>query len=216
MTATSAQAFTTYTPTGGPSANFVNQSKISFIDAATGDILSCNTFTLAGTITSPGTSRAYAPATGNTGPDAGSLTSLNSGGTGGCSNPTAGPTTVTALGTWKVAITGDKVGSSYPAKLYGVKAYVDAANCKFYVGGPTDTATSAGTGWVTGKFDPTTQNFTADTTSAGLVISTPPTGSVCTLLGLLEDDPIDINGATVGSAAVWKNTSTPALTISNP
>lgn len=215
LTGTSAQAWTTYKPSGGPAVSFVNQGTIK-IDFPLGPFsLSCTSATLSGTVTSPGTSRAYAAPTGSTGPAAASMGTMSS----GCSHP-VWPSTVTPLGTWKFAITGDPVvvpsatGTSsrraiaeYPAKIYDIRAYVDVAGCTFYIGGATDTATTTtGTGWITGTFDPLTQVFKAKASSTGLVVSTIPTGSMCTTLDYFyEDDPVQVTGATASSAALWKN-----------
>lgn len=203
MTTTAAQAATTYTPSGGPSANFVGTG-VTFTAQPSGQTLTCSTFNLSGSITSPGTSRAYSA-------QAGSLGTLTS---SGCTNPIAGATTVTPVGTWKVAITGDQTSAGvWPAKLYDVKAYVSAANCNFYAGGANDTTgTGTGTGVVTGSFNTTTQRFTPSPTSTGLVISTPPVGSICPILDIYEDDQVQVGG-------YWTNTppsGSTALAIANP
>lgn len=203
MTTTAAHAATTYTPSGGPSANFVG-TNVSFTAQPSGQVLTCTTFNLSGSITTPGTSRAY-------GAQAGSLGTLSS---SGCTNPIAGATTVTPIGTWKVAITGDQTAPGvWPAKLYDVKAYVSAANCNFYAGGASDTAgTGTGTGVVNGSFNTATQRFTPSATSTGLVISTPPVGSICPILDIYEDDTVQVGG-------YWTNTppsGSTALAIANP
>lgn len=219
-TVTSAEAATTYTPSGGPAVGLVNQSTVTLTDAVTGDLHTCATFTLSGTVSSPGTSRGYAAATGSGGPPTASLGTVDAGGTGGCWNSTMGAFTVTALGTARLALTGDAVGGVYPAKVDGLKLHLDMANCKILLGGPADTSSSAGgTGWVSGTFEPATQQFVADPASAGLVIATPPTGSVCGLLGYAEDDPFTIEGATVGAPAVWRNlppTGSSGLLVAHP
>ncbi|GEB15051.1 hypothetical protein GUY44_08570 [Pimelobacter simplex] len=215
LTATSAQAWTTYKPTGGPAVSFVNQGAIKIDFPLGGFTLDCTSFTLGGTVSSPGTSRAYAAPTGSTGPAAASMGTTSS----GCSHP-VWSSTVTPQGTWKLALTGDPVVvpsatgttglravAEYPAKIYDIRAYVDVAGCTFYVGGAADTATTTtGTGWVSGTFDPLTQVFKAKATSAGLVVATVPSGPMCTVLDYFyEDDPVAIIGATTGSAALWKN-----------
>ncbi|WP_418057288.1 hypothetical protein [Pimelobacter simplex] len=212
LTATSAEAATTYTPGGGPAVNLVNQGGISFTDTMTGDVLDCSTLVLGGSVTSPGTSRPYAA-------EAGSLSAIDAGGAGSCWNAAYGASRVVPMGTWSLAVTGDAVGGVFPAKVSGIKFYADMTYCRFYVGGATDTATSPGTGWLTGTFDPATQEFTADTSPSGLVIATPPVGSTCPLLGQAEDDPIEVSAASLTDPAVWKNVapaSSSVLSISNP
>lgn len=193
MTSTSAFAATTYTPTGGPSANFVGSS-VSFTDIEAGQTLTCSTFNLSGSIISSGSSRAY-------GADGGTLGSLSS---SGCTNPTAGATTVTPTGTWTVAVTGDATGSSWPARLKNVKATVTAVNCTFTVSGV-----------VNGRFNDATQVFTPNTGASGLVVdggAGAPTGPMCVTLDILTGDTIAVGGT-------WTNTppaGSTALDISNP
>lgn len=188
MTATGAQAATTYTPTGG-SANFVGSS-VTFTDIEAAQTLTCTTFNLSGSVTSSGTSRAY-------GADAGTLGTLTS---SGCSHPLAGPTTVTPSGTWTVAITGDKTGTVWPARLKNVTAQVHAANCDF-----------TASGVVNGKFDTSTQKFTPNSGASGLTINGgagAPTGSMCVTLDLQAGDNVAVGGS-------WTNTGT-AVAITNP
>ncbi|MEV5001483.1 hypothetical protein [Nocardioides sp. LML1-1-1.1] len=188
MTATGAQAATTYTPTGG-SANFVGSS-VSFTDIEAGQTLTCSTFNLSGSVTSSGTSRAY-------GADAGSLGTLTS---SGCTNPIAGATTVTPSGTWTVAITGDKTGTVWPARLKNVVANVSAVNCTF-----------TASGVVNGKFDTATQKFTPNSGASGLTINSgagAPSGSMCVTLDLQPGDNVAVGGS-------WTNTGT-AVAITNP
>ncbi|KAB2807172.1 hypothetical protein F9L07_27145 [Pimelobacter simplex] len=217
MTATGAQAATTFTPSGGPGANFVGSynnptdspdlgivSGIRFTDIPADQSLDCSAFSVGGSIVSPGTSRAY-------GANAGNLGSLTA---SGCTNPLAGATSVTPIGTWGVTVTGDAVSGQWPARLTNVKAKLSAANCDFYVEGV-----------VNGKFNTSTQVFTpvgnpvaANATSytpTGLVIAStpaPPTGSMCTTLDLQVGDDIGITGT-------FKNTppsGSTALAITNP
>lgn len=195
MTSTNAYAATTYTPTGGPNANFVG-TNVSFKDIEADQTLTCSTFNLSGSITNSGVSRAYNA-------DAGTLGTLTS---SGCSNPTAGATTVTPTGTWTVAVTGDAAAgtTSWPARLKNVKATVSAANCTFTVSGV-----------VNGKFNDATQVFTPNAGASGLVVdggAGAPTGPMCVTLDILTGDTIAVGGS-------WKNTP-PAgstnLDISNP
>ncbi|WP_408898325.1 hypothetical protein ACJ5H2_04245 [Nocardioides sp. R1-1] len=193
MSATAAQAATSYTPTGGPGANFVG-TNVSFTDIEAGQTLTCTTFNLSGSIINSGASRAY-------GVDGGTLGSLTS---SGCTNPLAGPTTVTPVGTWTVAVTGDASGTSWPARLKNVKATVTAANCTFGV-----------TGVVNGRFDDSTQKFTPNAGASGLTIdggAGAPTGSMCVTLDLQPGDTVAVGG-------YWTNTppaGSTALDISNP
>ncbi|AIY16414.1 hypothetical protein GUY44_20710 [Pimelobacter simplex] len=208
MTATGAQAATTYTPTGGPNANFVG-SGVSFRDIEADQKLTCPTFNLTGSIISSGTSRAY-------GADAGSLTGLNAGGTGACNNPIAGATTVAPLtisGTtgWSVAITADATGTSWPARLKNVRAKVSAAGCEFTV-----------TGVVNGRFDTSNQKFTPATGASGLTVDdglpagsgeiAPGTQPMCVTLDIQPGDTIEVAGS-------WTNTppsGSTAIAIANP
>lgn len=188
ITATGAQAATTYTPTGS-SANFVGSS-VSFKDIEANQTLTCSTFNLSGSVSSSGTSRLY-------GADAGSLGTLTS---SGCTNPIAGATTVTPVGTWTVAITGDKTGTVWPARLKNVTANVSAVNCNFTTSGV-----------VNGSFDTATQKFTPNAGASGLTINGgagAPTGSMCVTLDLQPGDTVAVGGS-------WTNTGA-SLAISNP
>lgn len=193
MTATAAQAATTYTPTGGPNANFVGTS-VSFTDIEAAQTLTCTTFNLSGSIISSGSSRAY-------GADGGTLGTLSS---SGCTNPIAGPTVVAPVGTWTVAVTGDPTGSVWPARLKNVKANVSAANCTFSVSGV-----------VNGTFNDATQVFTPASGASGLTIDSgagAPTGAICVTLDLQSGDTIAVGGS-------WTNTppaGSTGLDIANP
>lgn len=182
-TVSAAHAATTYTPTGS-SVNFVG-SGVSFTDPLAEQTLTCAKFDLAGSVTNSGTSRAY-------GVEGGSLTSLSS---SGCTNPVAGPTTVTPTGAWGVTVTGDPTGTSFPAQLTNVAATVSAVGCTFNVGGTLN-----------GTFDNGTQKFTPGT--SGLSIVNAPAGATCLLLGVEQGDPITVSGS-------WTNAGA-ALTIANP
>ncbi|WGL53037.1 hypothetical protein P5P86_04240 [Nocardioides sp. BP30] len=184
FSATAAHAATTYTPTGS-SVNFVGSS-VSFTDPTAGQTLTCSTFNLSGSITSSGTSRAYGAA-------AGSLGTLTS---SGCTNPIVGSTTVTPVGTWTVAITGDATGTVWPAELDSVTANVVAAGCSFTAGG----------GAVKGTFDTSTQKFTP--TSSTLTITNTPSGFLCPVVGVAKGHPITVGGS-------WTNSGT-AVSIANP
>lgn len=180
MTATGAQAATTFTPTGGPNITFTGDT-VSFTDIPAEQTLTCEVFDLSGTVVNSGVSRAY-------GANAGDLTDLTS---SGCTNPIAGSTTVTPTGDWGVTITGDATGSAWPAQLTNVTADVTAAGCSFDVAG-----TAAGT------FDDSTQVFDPVSGPSGLTISTPPVGATCPLLGVEQGDPIEVNGTWTASPAL--------------
>ncbi len=172
-----AHAATTFTPSGGPNVNFVGNS-VSFTATAAGQTLTCSTFNLAGSVASPGASRAI----GANGGTLGSLTSS------GCTNPIAGATTVSPTGTWGVTITGDEVSSVAPAQLTNVVANVSAAGCTFTVGGV-----------VNGTFNDSTQKFTPVSGASGLKITSVPSGFLCTILGVAKDQTIAVGGT-------WTNT----------
>lgn len=203
MTTVAAHAATTFTPSGGPNANFVASrlvsgspvSGVKFTDIPAGQALTCTSFSVSGSIVSPGTSRTY-------GANAGNLGSLSA---GGCTNPLAGATTVTPVGTWGVTITGDAVSGLWPAKLTNVKANLAAANCTFSVEGV-----------VNGKFSNTTQRFTPNSTTAasGLVVSsTPaPSGTMCVTLDIQPGDDIAIDGYFTNTPPSGSTN----LTVANP
>jgi hypothetical protein len=172
-----ANAATVYTPSGGPSANFVG-SNVSFRAIQANQTLTCSTFNLAGSIVNPGTSRAI-------GANGGNLTTLTS---SGCTNPIAGSTTVTPSGTWGVTITGDEVGTVSPAQLTNVSATVTAAGCTFPVFGT-----------VAGSFNDATQRFTPNSGASGLKISGTPSGFLCPILGVANGQDIEVGGS-------WTNT----------
>ncbi|KRF19046.1 hypothetical protein ASG90_03970 [Nocardioides sp. Soil797] len=186
---TSAQAAADdYTPNGGPEAAFIG-SNVSFTATEAGQTLTCTQFDLSGTVTDPGTSRAF-------GDEAGSLGDLQS---SGCTNPVAGATTVDPIGVWGVTITGAEVGSVSPAQLTDVNAFVEAAGCSFNVGGT-----------VNGEYDDSTGVFTPG--GSGLTISDVPVGFLCSILGVAQGQSIEVNGT-------WQNVppaGSTAMTITNP
>jgi len=93
----------------------------------------------AGTVIDPGSSRAL-------GENAGTMDDLS---TSNCTNPLGGQTNVTLLGTPTVSITGQPVGTGWPAELADVSAQTAVAGCSFTVEGD-----------VTGVFDTATQTVT--------------------------------------------------------
>lgn len=188
MTATGAQAvIPSYTPTGGPNITFTGNS-VSFTDIPADQTLTCEVFNLSGTVVNSGVSRAP-------GANGGNLTNLTS---SGCTNPIAGSTTVTPIGTWGVTIDDQVTGTTdqWKARLTSVTVDVTAAGCQFEAAGSAK-----------GVFNDTTQVFDPDSGPSGLLISTPPVGSICPFLGVEQGDDIEVNGT-------W--TASPALDISTP
>lgn len=182
MSAPAQAAAADYTPVGGPGVTFTG-SDVSFTAVEADQTLTCEQFDLTGTITNPGVSRAF-------GTEAGSLTDLVS---SGCTNPTAGDTTVDPTGTWGVTITGAESGSASPAKLTNVTAFVEAAGCSFNVAGE-----------VTGTYNDSTGDFVPS--GSTLIIADDPSGFLCPILGLAQGQDITVAGS-------W---NAAGLTITNP
>ncbi|MGH3349582.1 MAG: hypothetical protein ACRDPS_02870 [Nocardioides sp.] len=182
MSAPAQAAADTYTPNGGPDVAFIGNS-VSFTAVEAGQTLTCEQFDLHGTVTNPGVSRAF-------GAEGGVLDELIS---SGCTNPTAGDTTVDPTGVWGVTVTGAEVGSVSPATLTDVTAFVEAAGCSFNVAGE-----------VSGDFDDAIGLFTP--TGSTLIIADDPVGFLCSTLGVAQGQSITVDGT-------WSSTG---LTISNP
>lgn len=187
-----ARAATTYTPTGGPVVSFLG-SNISFTNIWAGQTFTCTTVSASGSVVIPGTSRAY----GTT------AISLGTNATSGCSHPMCGTTTVTPSGTWSFAITGDKTGSVWPARISNVSIQMTCGTCTFTV-----------VGRVTGKFDTATQRFTPASGASGLTVSgnPPPSGAMCVTLDILAGDEFAVGG----SFTLVTPSGSSGLTISNP
>lgn len=171
-----------YTPTG-PDPIVFTGNNVSFTADEAGQTLTCTKFDLIGSITNPGVNRPF-------GAEAGVLDDLDS---DGCTNPTAGPTTVDPTGIWRVRITEPEVGSVSSAELYDVTAFVSAAGCSFNVGGE-----------VSGTFNDSTQVFAP--TGSTLVITDTPVGFICPILGVAQGHHISVAGTWVANG----------LTITNP
>lgn len=172
LTATGAQAATTYTPTGGgPGIAFTGNS-VSFKDIPAEQSFTCPQVDLAGNVVDSGVSRAY-------GVSAADVTSLTA---SGCTNPIFGPTTVTPAATWGFTITGDATGSTWPARFAGVAVNLTAAGCSIDIAGSID-----------GTFDEATQIFDPVSGPSGLTI-TALLGTICPLIGLEVGDEIEVNG----------------------
>lgn len=165
FTATAAQA-ATVTVSGGPNINLVGNN-VSFTDPNAGQTLTCTTFNLAGGPITTGSITTPAVIA-----DMSSLTSS------GCTNPTAGSTTVTPIGTWHY-----QVDSATTGELTNVNATVSAAGCTFNAGG----------GAVSGTWNNSTHTFTP--TGSTLFITNTPTGFICPLLGVAQGDPITVAGS---------------------
>ncbi|MBU2695098.1 hypothetical protein [Pimelobacter sp. 30-1] len=168
-----AQAATTYTPSGGAALRLVGTG-ITITDIPAGQVFNCTASTLDGPVASAGTSRAYGAATA-------ALTST----TGPCTNAVVGPTTVTQLSTWSLAVAGDElVPGRWPARIDGVRLRMR--------GGSVCDLTLEGT--VEGTFDEGTQRFTPATGASGLVI-TAVSGNLCALtLDMRVGDEIEVGG----------------------
>lgn len=161
----------TFTPGGGPEVNFVG-SGISFTDVQANQTLTCAQVNFAGTVIDPGSSRGL-------GENAGTLDDLS---TSNCTNPLGGQTNVTLLGTPTVSITGQPVGTRWPAELADVSAQITVAGCSFTV-----------TGDVTGVFDTDTQTVTPMANS--LTIIDDPVGYLCPIPGLAKDQTFRVSGS---------------------
>ncbi|MEG9227514.1 hypothetical protein [Aeromicrobium sp. Sec7.5] len=172
-----ASAATTYTPGGGPNVNFVG-SNVSFTFIQANQTWTCQTFNLAGSIASPGLSRAI----GWNAANVGTLTSA------GCSNVIMGPTTITPTGTWGMTVTGDALGSTWPVRITNVNATFSMNGCSFQIGGVAN-----------GTFDVATQRFTPVGPASGLKIVSTPAGFICPIIGVAKDQDIKIGGT-------WTNT----------
>jgi hypothetical protein len=183
LATTAAYAYTTSTPSGGPDVDFIG-SGISFNDAAAGQIVGCSQFEMAGSVTNPGVSRIYGQVTAK----------LDTFTVSGCT-----PGTVSSIGPWTFAITGDPTGASWPAELADVAASITLTGCTFNIGGT-----------VTGTFDTGLQTFTPS--NGSLLITNVPSGIFCPLLGVAAGDPITVSGSWTNSPPAG---STP-LTFTNP
>jgi hypothetical protein len=183
-----------YTPTrtGGAGNVTFTGTAVSFKDIPANQTLTCTVFNLTGPIINNGVSRAP-------GANAGSLTTLTS---SGCTNPIAGATTVTPIGTWGVAIDDQGTAANlWKARLTNVTVNVVAAGCQFQASGTAkgifnDNTTGTGA-----------QVFDPDAGPSGLKISTTPVGAICPLIGVELGDDIEVNGT-------WK--ASPNLDIATP
>ncbi len=186
-----ARAATTYTPTG-PVVTFLG-SNISFTNLWAGQTFSCTTVSASGSVVNSGTSRAYGATAINLGTNA----------TSGCSHPMCGTTTVTPSGTWTFAITGDKTGTVWPARISNVSIQMTCGTCTFTV-----------VGKIAGKFDTATQKFTPVSGASGLTVSgsPPPSGAMCVTLDILAGDEFAVGG----SFTLVTPSGSSGLTISNP
>lgn len=147
---------------------------IDFTAVQANQTLSCPEFDLAGTFDDV--------------PNTGVLNNLTA---SGCTNPIAGPTSVTPNGTWNFAAGSNISGSVWNADITNITATVSAAGCVFNVAGSVD-----------GEFD--TSNQTFEVTTSNVQISNTPSGFLCPILGVAEGQDIAIDGS-------WTNTATPIV-----
>lgn len=182
-----AQAFTTYTPTGGPAVNLVGTG-ISLTDIPNGQTITCASFTMAGGVSSPGLSRAYPTPAVN-------LPTLAS---AGCTNTLWGPVTFALAPTWRLAMTGDPSGGLWPARLSQVKISGTIAGCAIEV-----------TGVVDGTFAVGSQRFTPGAGPSGLGVTAAVGGAPCVAIDVVVGDPVAVGG-------YWTNTAMPPLALANP
>lgn len=182
-----ARAATTYTPTGGV-LSFVG-SGLSFTDIEAAQTVSCASLSLFGSVSSSGASRAYGADAGTASPS----------GSGICSQSLCGTVTTTPLGTWTLAVTGDRTATTWPARLKNVKLGVSCAGCTFRL-----------TGVVNGRFDTMTQRLVPVWGPSGLVVDAivPPSGAMCVTLDIQPGDTIAVGGS-------WTSSTTP-LALANP
>lgn len=186
-----AQAATTYTPTG-PVVTFLG-SNITFTNLWAAQTFTCTTVSASGSVVSSGTSRVYGA----------TAIVLGTNATSGCSNPLCGPATVVPGGTWSFAITGDRTGTVWPARISNVSLQMTCGACTFTVAGKVD-----------GKFDTATQKFTPASGASGLTVSgsPPPTGTMCVTLDILAGDPFGVGG----TFTLVTPAGSGGLTITNP
>ncbi|WP_017933024.1 hypothetical protein [Nocardioides sp. Iso805N] len=186
LTATAAQAYTTYTPSGGPSLDLIG-STISFADTtASYPLGTCTTFDLVGSITSPGISRAYPASVGTLAPSISDC-----------------PITANAT---NLSITADAAAGTtlWPAQLDNVAITYNTVGCTFTAGGGA--AGRAAT--ISGTFDTSRRTFTA--TASTLDINAGSVAGVCFLYGISAGDAVGI-----GVGASWTNIGS-TLSITNP
>lgn len=180
-----AQAFTTYTPTGG-AVDLVGTG-ISLTEIPIGQTITCASFTMAGGVSSPGTSRAYPAPAAN-------LPTLAS---AGCTNTWWGPVTFALAPTWRLAMTDDPSGGVWPARLTDVKITGTVAGCTIEV-----------SGMIAGTFAVGTQRFTPIAGPSGLHVTAAVGGAPCVAIDVVVGDPVAVGG-------YWTNVASP-LTLANP
>jgi hypothetical protein len=147
LTATAADAATTYTPSGGPNVGFAG-SNVTFTDPNAGLTFGCQIFDLNGSISGPGVSRAYGAAA----VDFDNLSASN------CTFSTLSPT-----GTWTFAITADASGTAWPADL-AIGFAVTVNGCSFDV----DDGVVSGT-YDAQTFTPTASSLTITDVPSGVL-----------------------------------------------
>lgn len=190
-TATSAAAWTTYTPNGGPSVNFVG-GPLRFTNIPAAQDVRCTKVDLGGTVINPGLSRPYPSP----------MVSLTSTSSTGCADPLLGVCVLTHSGTWGLAMAGDSVSGVWPAVLTNVKLKVSCGPCTYTLVGSVD-----------GDFAPST--FTPVTGPSGLTVAggaDSPTPACAVLRDIQVGDEIEIHGSWTNLPPVG---STP-VTLTNP
>lgn len=182
------QVATSFAPSGGPDVNLVG-SNVSFTNLQAHQALACEHLDFTGTVVDPGTSRPY-------GTNAGILDALT---ISDCTHPIAGRVSMTLTGTPTISITGNPVGTAWPARLCNVSASIEIPGCSFDIAGS-----------VNGVFDTATQVVTPTTNT--LTITDPPVGKICPLTGFAQGQSFTVQGS-------WTNVP-PAgsgpLTLANP
>ncbi|XBB66180.1 hypothetical protein ABFU82_18990 [Nocardioides sp. WV_118_6] len=186
-----------WTPTssawGGPDVDLIGTG-ITFTDIPAHVSVGCVQHDLAGSIVNPGLSRSYGSATA-------ALPTVT---TASCAGSSLASCAVTPVGSWSLAVTGDRVPPVWPARVDDVTMTVECFQCAFTIQGT-----------INGGFNDVSQVFTPVPGASGLVIATgtgAPAGTMCDLLDLQATDDIEVGG-------YWTNHppagSTP-LRISNP
>lgn len=168
--AVEARAGTTYTPSGGPSVRIVGTS-ITIQDPPAGQTIACSQYDVAGQIIDPGAVHPY----GTAAVDLGALTSH-------CVHPIVGNLTSTVDPGWTLDVTGPVSGTSWPARLSGVKVRMVGVGCDL---------TFSGT--MPGTVDTTTQRFTP-TPAASTLVLTAVAGGFCVPLDYQVGDQMSVAG----------------------
>ncbi|WP_377326106.1 hypothetical protein ACFJIY_13025 [Pimelobacter simplex] len=185
-----AQAFTTYTTTGGPAVRFAGTG-VALEHLSTGESFSCPTFDVTGTVVSSGGSRLYGSPAASFGATSSSCRP----------NVACGPVTVTSISSGTFAITGDLSSGTWPARIAGAKYQVSCSGCQLTL-----------EGGVNGRFNATSQLFKPDAGPSGLVQTSTNGDPLCVIMGFQNGDDFAVGGS-------WTNvppSGSVGLTITNP